>query len=112
MRLLHALCVHHRRQYDRLLLGLISGVVALNLATRAGSMFKLFMACVFDVVRASVDPIDGPPPVNLPPGWQEAKDEFLAAHVPADVPEQKILLEKLIMSNVRSEWIRFYKVGG
>jgi len=92
--------------------GLISGLVALDMATRSGCSYKTFRDVLVDVIFASVMPVDADPPVGGGDYFEfllPVLDTFLSD--PASY-KQRQDLEKLIRSDIRLEHIIFYKRGG
>ena len=71
--------------------GLMSGIVSLDLSTRAGSLWTFLLQCLYEVVLASLDPVDGDPPTSLPMQWLAAKQAVLDNFVPDDMPTRGVL---------------------
>ena len=93
--------------------GLISGIVSLDLSTRSGAMWKLFMRTFSDVLFHSVEVVDSDPPDQVGPHV-----EYLDAVLKAFVPEEaggvlrRCKLRLKIQCDIRVENILWYRKGG
>ena len=93
--------------------GLISGIVSLDMATRNGSQWRLFVQTFEDVVEASLEEVDCDPPEFIGPEaeYRDVVFDSLLPNTPAG-KVRKTVLKGLIRSILRSKVIRFYTRGG
>ena len=95
--------------------GMVSGVVAVGLSARPGSMWKLMKRTLEDLIFCSIQEVDADPPLPGSLGDIEVcRDAVLDTLLPdyAANKDQRCNLKSLIRSNIDSEWILLYKCGG
>jgi len=92
---------------------LVSGLIAVDLSTRNGSMWRLFFLCLVEVLLASVTVLETVAP-GLSGAVQEYRDACLRTLLPGTgiAAQRRALLQKNLPSDWESESIYLYILGG
>ena len=92
---------------------LISGLISMDMATRHGAAWRLFKLCLVETIVTSVTVLDVAPPVASGP-QDDYLDEVLRRFLPGDGEneQRRIKIKGMLRSDLQSERIFIYKVGG